>query len=620
MNKKNNPKIRDSFSHTREESTSLNGWHYTGKELSLEKESETRKRIDKRLLQAGWDTEDNSLVKQEVDTKNSDFKKKDYKTRKDTISSTEEKAYADYVLLDSNGSPLAVIEAKRTSKDSRLGQAQAEGYAKDIKDQTDSEILIYYTNGIDIWFWNKGHENPRKVLGFHSSEDLERILYQNQNKKSFSEVKIREEIINRPYQIEAVTRVSDGIENKGKRKFLIVQATGTGKTRVAMGIIDRMLKARRAQRILFLVDRDELRTQAFDENIVKFFPSEAKQKIFSKKVDTNSRIYVSTLQTMENVFKEFSVGFFDLIISDEAHRSIFNKFKNIFQYFDAIQIGLTATPAKMIGRKTYEEFDCETDVPTSLFSYEDAVNSKPRYLVPFKAFPVQTHFQTEGIRPSDIPDEEKIRLLAEEGIEEHELNFEGTDIERKVSVTGTNKAWIKEFMENCQIDEAGLPCKTIIFPTSIKHGRTILEEFEKMYPQFKGEMVKLISSDDSKAKNLVKQFKKNSLPRIAISVGILDTGVDVPEVCNLVFARPTRSKIRFWQMIGRGTRHESVCENKEWLPVGGKKFFTIFDYMKNFEEFEMNPKGDIPIPTDAISVRILLTKLNQYKSMEQKNG
>lgn len=617
MDKENNSDIGNSSSHTLDKAASLKAWHYTGIELSQETEAETRKnRIDKRLKQAGWDADDASIVKQEVDTKNSDFKTRDYKTREDTLGSKEEKAYADYVLLDNKDNPIAVIEAKRTSKDSRVGQAQAEGYAKDIKDQTDSDVFIYFTNGIDIWFWNKGHSNPRKVLGFHSRADLERILYQNQNKKSFSEVKIREEIINRPYQIEAVTRISDGIENKGKRKFLIVQATGTGKTRVAMGLIDRMLKAKRAQRVLFLVDRDELRTQAFDENIVKFFPSESKQKIFSKKVDTNSRIYVSTLQTMENVFKEFSVGFFDLIISDEAHRSIFNKFANLFQYFDAIQVGLTATPANMIGRKTYDAFDCDVDLPTSSFSYEDAV---PRYLVPFKAFPVQSHFQTEGIRPEDVPDEEKVRLLAEEGIEEHELNFEGTDIERKVSVTGTNKAWISEFMDNCQTDDTGLPCKTIIFPTSIRHGKIILEEFEKMYPEHKGEMVKLISSEDSRAKDLVKQFKKKSLPRIAISVGILDTGVDIPEVCNLVFARPTKSKIRFWQMIGRGTRHESTCENKDWLPADGKKFFMIFDYMKNFEFFDMHPKGDIPTPTDAISARILLTKLNQYKRMVQRN-
>ena len=586
-------------------------------DIEMELEKTTRERIDKRLSQAGWDTADTSLVKQEIDTKNSDFKKKDYKTRSETINSKGEKAYADYILLDSTGLPLAVVEAKRTSKDARTGQKQAEDYAQDIDNQIDSNVLIYFTNGTEIWFWNKGFTNPRKVLGFHSRDDLERQIYQNKNKKNLLEIQIRDEIINRPYQIEAVKRVSEGIENDAKRKFLIVQATGTGKTRVSMGLIDMMLKSKRAQRILFLVDRDELRTQAFDENIVKFFPSESKQKIVSKKVNTDSRIYVSTLQTMENVYKEFSVGFFDVIISDEAHRSIFNKFKNIFQYFDSVQIGLTATPADMVSRDTYDFFDCEDGVPTSSFSYEDAV---PQYLVPFKQYPALAHFQIEGIRSKDIPDEEKNRLLAEEGIEENELNFSGSEIEKKVSVTGTNKAWIKEFMENCLIDETGLPCKTIIFPTSIKHGRIIVEEFEKAFPQYKGEMIKLISSDDSKSRKLIKEFKTNSLPRIAVSVGILDTGVDIPEVCNLIFARPTKSKIRFWQMLGRGTRHESTCEHKDWLPVGGKKYFMAFDYMNNFEFFEMKPKGDIPTPIDAISVRVLLTKLKQYETKVNNNG
>lgn len=603
--------------YTMSETTLLNASIRDNLDIEMELEKTTRERIDKRLSQAGWDTADTSLVKQEIDTKNSDFKKKDYKTRSETINSKGEKAYADYILLDSAGLPLAVVEAKRTSKDARTGQKQAEDYAQDIDDQIDSNVLIYFTNGTEIWFWNKGYTNPRKVLGFHSRDDLERQRYQNKNKKNLLDIPIRDEIINRPYQIEAVKRVSEGIENLAKRKFLIVQATGTGKTRVSMGLIDMMLKSKRAQRILFLVDRDELRTQAFDENIVKFFPSESKQKIVSKKVNTDSRIYVSTLQTMENVYKEFSVGFFDVIISDEAHRSIFNKFKNIFQYFDSIQIGLTATPADMVSRDTYDFFDCENGVPTSSFSYEDAV---PQYLVPFKQYPALAHFQIDGIRSKDIPDEEKNRLLAEEGIEENELNFSGSEIEKKVSVTGTNKAWIKEFMENCLVDETGLPCKTIIFPTSIKHGRIIVEEFEKAFPQYKGEMIKLISSDDSKSRKLIKEFKTNSLPRIAVSVGILDTGVDIPEICNLVFARPTKSKIRFWQMLGRGTRHESTCENKDWLPVGGKKFFMAFDYMNNFEFFEMKPKGDIPTPIDAISVRILLTKLNQYETKVKDNG
>ena len=568
--------------YTMSETTLLNASIRDNLDIDMELEKTTRERIDKRLSQAGWDTADTSLVKQEIDTKNSDFKKKDYKTRSETINSKGEKAYADYILLDSTGLPLAVVEAKRTSKDARTGQKQAEDYAQDIDDQIDSNVLIYFTNGTEIWFWNKGYTNPRKVLGFHSRDDLERQRYQNKNKKNLLDIPIRDEIINRPYQIEAVKRVSEGIENLAKRKFLIVQATGTGKTRVSMGLIDMMLKSKRAQRILFLVDRDELRTQAFDENIVKFFPSESKQKIVSKKVNTDSRIYVSTLQTMENVYKEFSVGFFDVIISDEAHRSIFNKFKNIFQYFDSIQIGLTATPADMVSRDTYDFFDCENGVPTSSFSYEDAV---PQYLVPFKQYPALAHFQIDGIRSKDIPDEEKNRLLAEEGIEENELNFSGSEIEKKVSVTGTNKAWIKEFMENCLVDETGLPCKTIIFPTSIKHGRIIVEEFEKAFPQYKGEMIKLISSDDSKSRKLIKEFKTNSLPRIAVSVGILDTGVDIPEICNLVFARPTKSKIRFWQMLGRGTRHESTCEHKVILVIIPNKtqlsiFFLETDWPK----------------------------------------
>ena len=595
--------------------TLLNASFSDDLDTDMELEVKTREKIDKRLNKAGWSTDDVSLVKQEIDTKNSDFKKKIYKTKSETRHLKQEKAYADYVLLDSRGFPLAVIEAKRTSKDPRTGQKQAEDYAKDIDDQIDSSVLIYYTNGAEIWFWNKGYSNPRKVLGFHSQDDLERQLYQNKNKKNLSEIPIRDEIINRSYQIEAVERVSEGIDKLAKRKFLLTMATGTGKTRVSMEIIDRMLKSKRAQRILFLVDRDELRTQAFDDNIVKFFPSESKQKIFSKSFNTDARIYVSTLQTMINIYKEFSIGFFDLIISDEAHRSIFNVFENILTYFDSVQIGLTATPSKMLGRNTFESFDCEDKIPTFQYTYEEA---EPRYLAPYKVFPSQTHFQIEGIQSKDIPKEERIRLRDEEGIDEDDLNFTDSEIEKKVSVTGINNAWIQEFWENCLRDDAGLPCKTIIFPTSIKHGRMILELFENEYPQHKGEMMRLISSDDSKSKTLVKEFKENSLPRIAISVGILDTGVDIPEVCNLVFARPTKSKIRFWQMIGRGTRHDSTCENKDWLPIGGKMYFKIFDFMTNFERLvEGNPPEDTSSASPSIINRIINVKLDQYKFVKK---
>ena len=295
-----------------------------------EQEWKTRlDRINVKLKKAGWDVKDRTKVLEEVDTKNSVFPH-DIKHQKDTLSEEVEKAYADYILLDNRGMPLAVVEAKKASKDPRIGKKQAEMYVDDIKKNLESkkDVLIFYTNGIDIWYWNKGKETPRLVSGFYSQDDLMRVRFQNVSAESFLDVKPKEEIINRPYQLEAVQRVIEGME-RGKRRFLIVQATGTGKTRVAMALIDVMIRAKRAKRILFLTDRTELNDQAFDENIIKFFPSEAKQKVFSSTVDQNSRIYASTLQTMKNNYRDFSVGFFDLIISDEAHRSVYDKLGSV---------------------------------------------------------------------------------------------------------------------------------------------------------------------------------------------------------------------------------------------------------------------------------------------------
>ena len=575
-----------------------------------ETEFETRKkRIDVALKKAGWDPDDKSKVLQEVDTKNSDFNARIYKYKEDTLTQEEEKAYADYVLLDSQGNPLAVVEAKKASKDAKLGKKQAEMYVDDIKKNYSKDILIFYTNGIGIWYWNKGYQSPRSVSGYHSQSDLERIRFQNISAKSFLDVPIDEHIINRHYQISAVKRITEGIEN-GKRKFLVVQATGTGKTRVAMALIDDLLRSNRAQRILFLTDRTELNDQAYDENIVKFFPSEPKQKVYSATVDQSSRIYAATLQTMKNNYEDFSVGFFDVIISDEAHRSIFDKLGRVLTYFDAIQIGLTATPAKYVDRHTYKTFDCEEDTPTASFSYEEAV---PKYLAPFAVHPAQTHFQVKGIHPEDISAEEKEHLLSEYALEEEDLNWEGSQLEKKVTASGTNKSWIQEFMDNCIEDDTGLPAKTIFFPVTISHAYRIEEEFDKLYPQYKGELVRVITHEDRRKKELIKDFKKKSLPRIAISVGILDTGVDIPEVCNLVFIRPIKSPIRFWQMIGRGTRHNSICEHREWLPNGKKESFTIFDFCKNFEWFDEHPIGIPVTPTDAITVKIFLNRLKLYQ-------
>ncbi|MBI5393265.1 DEAD/DEAH box helicase family protein, partial [Candidatus Woesearchaeota archaeon] len=566
------------------------------------------KKIDVQLKESGWNVKDKTKVWVEVDTKQSDFKARHYKVVSETIKNEEESKYADYLLLDSNGDPLAVIEAKRTSKDPIVGQKQAEQYVQDIKKQTEKENFIYFTNGYEIWFWNKPFENPRLILNYHSQEDLERIRFQNYAKKNFSDVEIKKEIIDRPYQIESVKRVLEGIQ-KGKRKFLIVQATGTGKTRVAMALVDILLRSNRAQKILFLADRTALRNQAHDEGFKVWFPNESKSKVVSGHLDKNARLFTSTIQTFMECYHEFSTGAFDIIISDEAHRSIYNKWKDVFTYFDAVQIGLTATPSDLIDRDTFRFFQCDGQQPASLYTYEQAI--KEQYLCDFRVHGAQTHFQIEGINPEDIPDQVKKKLL-EEGMEEDDMAWEGTEIEKKVAVIGTNEAIVEEFMDNCLMDETGtLPAKTIFFAVSKQHAKRIWEAFEKKFPQYKGRLTRIITSEDSRAQYLLTEFKTEDFPRIAISIDMLDTGVDVPEVCNLVFAKPVFSKIKFWQMIGRGTRHEKTCKHKEWLPFGKKEYFLIFDFWNNFDYFNMHPQGKEVGPTEAVTTRIFKTRIEQ---------
>ena len=311
-------------------------------------------------------------------------------------------------------------------------------------------------------------------------------------------------------------------------------------------------------------------------------------------------------------YQQFSCGDFDVIISDEAHRSIYNKWKEVFTYFDAIEVGLTATPSELIERDTFRFFGCEGGVPSYLYTYEQAVAEG--YLVDYQVYTAQTHFQIDGIRPEDVPDAVKKKVLEETGIEEGELDFEGTDIEKKVIVVGTNEAIIKEFMDNCIMDETGtLPAKSIIFAVSKKHAKRLWEAFEKLYPHYRGRLTRIIVSEDSRAQQLIKDFKKDDFPKIAISVDMLDTGIDVPEVCNLAFAKPVFSKIKFWQMIGRGTRSDQTCNDahRHWLPNRKKESFLIFDFWKNFEWFKMNPKGRAEKPAQAVPTKIFLVRLQQ---------
>jgi len=578
-------------------------------------EWETRKaKIDVALKAAGWNPSDLSMIVQEVDTKQSDFLTRRYRLYKETKGTIgkEEHAYADYLLLDEAERPLAIIEAKKTSRDAVAGQKQAEQYAADIKKQTGEDVFIFLTNGYTTIFWNKPYESTRPVRGFHSSAALERLRFQNKHRQTLLSIPIKSEIIDRPYQIEAVKRIVEGIE-KGKRRFLLVQATGTGKTRVAMALIDILLRGNRAEKVLFLTDRVALETQAYSDGFKRFFPNEGKAEIDSSLLVKDARLYVSTIQTLMECYQEFSVGDFDIIISDECHRSIYNKWKDIFTYFDAIKVGLTATPSDLIEHDTFRFFECDDQAPTSAYDFEDAV--KDGYLVPYRRHETQTHFQIAGITPKDFDPQVK-RELYEKGIDPEELSFDGTEIEKKVVVIGTNEAIVREFMDYCIMDSTGtLPAKTIFFAMTRRHAARIWEAFEKMYPEYKGRLCRVITSDDSRAQTLLDEFKKQDFPRVAISVDMLDTGVDIPEVCNLVFAKPVFSRIKFWQMIGRGTRNDQTCLHKDWIPDGKKTEFLIFDCWNNFEYFKLHPKGVEAKVSESLPGRIFLERLKQLETL-----
>ncbi len=522
--------------------------------------------------------------------------------------------FSDYVLLGKNGHPLAVVEAKKTSVDAAIGREQAKQYCHGIQEQLGCELpFCFYTNGHDIYFWDLGNYPPRKVVGFPTRDDLERFQYIRRNRKPLTQEFINTEIAGRDYQIRAIRSVLEGIE-KQRRDFLLVMATGTGKTRTCIAMVDALMRASHAEKVLFLVDRIALREQAlgaFKEHLPNEprWPNPA-EKVLAK----DRRVYVATYPTMLNIIRDPSQGlsphFFDFIVVDESHRSIYNTYGEVLDYFKTITLGLTATPTDIIDHNTFRLFHCEDGLPTFAYTFEEAVNNTPPYLSSFQVMKIQTKFQMDGISKRTISLEDQKRLILE-GKDIEEINFEGSQLEKQVINTGTNALIVREFMEESIKDPNGvLPGKTIFFCSSKAHARRIEEIFDKLYPEHKGELAKVLVSDDPRVYGkggLLDQFTNNDMPRVAISVDMLDTGIDVREIVNLVFAKPVYSYTKFWQMIGRGTRLLETKKPKPWCVK--KDMFLVIDCWDNFEYFKLEPKGkelaaQIPLPVRLVGLRL----------------
>ena len=492
--------------------------------------------------------------------------------------------YADYVLWDDNGNPLAVIEAKKTAVDPERGRHQAKLYADGLEKVYGHRPVIFYTNGYDIWMWDDvlGYP-PRKLFGYYSKDSLQYLVnFQRAGRKPLNSLEPNAAIVNRLYQIEAIKRVSERLTGS-HRKALVVQATGTGKTRVAIALAELLVRAGWVKRVLFLCDRRELRKQA--KNAFGDFMSEP-IRIVSSRVNQSAseRIFLATYPAMQKVYQSFDVGFFDLIIADESHRSIYNVYGDMFHYFDCLQIGLTATPIDFVSRNTFSLFGCEGQLPTANYDLEQGVQDG--FLTPFEVFEHTTQFLREGIR-LDILTKDQIKELEEQGEDPAQYDFSSEQIDKIIYNKDTNRAILRNLMENGLRDATGqLPGKSIIFARNHQHAVLMRQMFDEMYPQYGGRFCQVIDNYDPRAEQLIDDFKgdgANSELTIAISVDMLDTGIDIPEILNLVFAKPVRSPVKFWQMIGRGTRLKPGL----FGPGKDKKMFRIFDHWANFERFEM---------------------------------
>jgi len=534
----------------------------------------TRRRlIDQMLLDAGWNvgahganTED---VRQEVALGG--------------LRTASGDGRADYVLYGANGKPLAVVEAKRTMKDAREGAEQARDYADSLEQSSGQRPVIFCSNGFDLYIEDDAQHYPRRrVYGFYSPDSIAYLIHQRAAKQNLATFAPNLAITDRIYQLEAIKRIGDRFAGNF-RKALIVQATGTGKTRVAVSLCELLMRAGWAKRILFLCDRRELRRQA-DRVFKQYLPGEPRVVIDSTTAgDRDQRIYLATYPAMMKCYEDYDVGFFDLIVADESHRSIYKKFGTLFKYFDALQVGLTATPRASIDHHTYKMFECEDRDPTAHFSFEEAVGSSPAYLVPFRVRSFTSQFRQKGLKYSMMSEAQRAQLEDQEEVPES-VEYDAHELDKHVFNKDTTRHIWRSLMAEGIRDATGSRVgKTIVFARNHDHAVHLAEQFSELYPQYGSTFCRVIDNQEPRREQLIDDFKNPDHElTIAVSVDMLDTGIDVPEVVNLVFAKPVRSYVKFWQMIGRGTR---LCRDL-FGPGRHKTEFLIFDHWSNFWFFD----------------------------------
>ena len=525
--------------------------------------------------------------------------------------------FVDYVLWGDDGKPLAVVEAKRSKKDSRTGQQQAKLYADCLERVYGRRPVIFTTNGYDHWIWDDVAYPPRKISGFLKKDELQLLHQRRANVRPLAKVDLDPDIAGRYYQQRAIRRVGEAFEKHVQRKALLVMATGSGKTRTVIALIDQLMRANRVKRVLFLADRIALVKQAhgaFKAHMGATLSANLLGRHDPKKNDhSGARVCLSTYPTMMGLIEEmkggtkrYGPGHFDLIVIDEAHRSVYRKYRAIFEYFDCLLVGLTATPRDEIDKDTYSLFGLEKGVPTDSYDLDDAVSDG--FLVPPTTISVPLKFQREGIDYDHLTEDEKEEWDAIEWDEDGTVpdRVESAELNKWLFNIDTVDKVLEHLMRNgIKVAGGDRLGKTIVFAKNSKHAQFIVERFNANYPHLL-HFCKLIDYSVTYAQSLIDDFSEpEKMPQIAVSVDMLDTGIDIPEVVNLVFFKIVRSKTKFWQMVGRGTRLRPDL----FGPNEDKQEFIIFDFCQNLEFFKENPNVSDGPGAKPIGERLFTTRV-----------